>query len=207
MSNLAQRKWKKRRTSISSQNYQNCVGTYFPDIRKYDTGHISDIFYDLDMMELDTASFLYFLHENLSCLNIESQVFPSLGEQCMNTIQAFKRDKLHILPLKAMGKEAYNFYSVSYESYMRQQAYPHIQFCTRPFHYFNYHNEVPFCLILDLHTMIKQTVRKSWCDSGHRFQWSHDHWQHWWPTSELLLCFIRSLLSSSKYCESLLIWM
>ena len=55
----------------------------FQIIRKYDTGHISDIFYDLDMMELDTASFLYFLHENLSSLNVEQRIIPSLGELCV----------------------------------------------------------------------------------------------------------------------------
>ncbi len=62
-------------------------------LRKYDTGHISEIFCDLDMMDLDTASFLYFLHENLSCLNVEERKVPSLGELCVNTIRALRRDK------------------------------------------------------------------------------------------------------------------
>ena len=37
---------------------------------------------------------------------------------------------------------------------MRQQAYPHIQFCSHPIHYFNYLIDERFCLILDLHAMI-----------------------------------------------------
>ncbi len=131
-------------------------------IRKYDTGHISDIFYDMDMLELDTASFLYLFHENLSCINMEGSSPPKLGQLCVNTLRSFKRDKLYILPLKPIGSPAYSFYSVSYENYMRQQAYPHIQFCSHPVHYFNYMYEIPFCLILDTHKLIAyQRVMRS----------------------------------------------
>ncbi len=125
----------------------------FQIVRKYDTGQISEFFIDLDMMDLDTASFLYFLHENLSCVTLEKRLVPTLGELCVNTIRSFKRDKMYILPLKVMGSDSYNFFAVTYENYMRQQAYPHINFCSHPVHYFNYMYEVPYCLILDLHAM------------------------------------------------------
>ncbi len=123
-------------------------------IRKYDTGHISDIFYDMDMMNMDSASFLYLFHENLSSLNMEESSPPTLAQLCVNVMRSFKRDKLYILPLKPVGHDSYNFYSVSYENYMRQMAYPHIEFCSHPVHYFNYMYEVSFSLILDLHTLI-----------------------------------------------------
>lgn len=126
----------------------------FQLIRKYDTLHISELFIDLDMLDMDTASFLYFLHENLTCLTVEKRTVPSLGQLAVNVIRSFKRDRLHILPLKVVGSDRYRFYNVSYESYMRQQAYPHIEFCSHPVHYFNYMYDVPFCLILDLHTLI-----------------------------------------------------
>ncbi len=123
-------------------------------IRKYDTMHISDIFFDMDMLDLDSASFLYLFHDNLTCLNMQRQSPPSLGELCVNTIRSFKRDKLYILPLRPVGSDCYSFYSVSYENYMRQQAYPHIQFCSHPVHFFNYMVDIPFTVILDLHKLI-----------------------------------------------------
>ncbi len=119
-------------------------------INRYDSGHISDMFVNLNMCEMDTASFLYLFHENASSLKVEYITPPSLSNLCVNHIRGYKREDLHILPMKCFGMPNYSFYSVSYDNYMLQQAFPHIQFCSHPVPYFNYFYDTPFCLILDL---------------------------------------------------------
>ena len=115
-----------------------------------DTNYIARHFYDLDMINLDTASFLYFFYENAACLQMEERTPPPLGALCVDALRGLKRDKIHILPLRACGNGEYVYYAFSYDNYMLQQAYPSIQFCTHPVHLFEYTYDVSFCLILDL---------------------------------------------------------
>ncbi len=110
---------------------------------------LSHEFCDMEFHDMDTASMLYFFHENMSCLKPEQNNAQMLSELCINSIRAFKRDQMHILPLKPLGHDDYFFFNVSYDNYMYQLSYPTIQFCSHPVPFFNYYKDISFSLILD----------------------------------------------------------
>ena len=101
------------------------------------------------------------MYENVTCIQFEHRSPPTLASLCVDTLRGLKRDKVHILPLRAAGNGEYIYYAFSYENYMFQQEHPEIQFCSHPVHYFEYMYDVPFCLILDLDafTIFKSIAR------------------------------------------------
>ena len=124
----------------------------FQLVKNINSEDLSRNFRDLDCIadDLDTASFLYFFHENMSCLRIERKQPQSLGVLCVNLLRGLKRDALHFLPLRPSGMTDYYYFAFSYENYMNQQAYPLVQYCSHPIHYFDYMEETSMSLILDL---------------------------------------------------------